>query len=113
MGAVLTGSPVVANGLEQSLGAVLFGGGAGAVKSVFFRTLDDFASAQFLAFPPHGQELPATAQAGFFGAQRNPLEAPADQAPVFLGPAGIVFSGKKKLWGVVVAPSLKCRFDCL
>jgi hypothetical protein len=61
MGAVLTGSPVVTNNLEQLPGAVLLGGCAGAVKSVFFGGLDYFAPAQFLAFSPHGQKLPATA----------------------------------------------------
>ena len=54
MGAVLTGSPVIANGLEQLPGAVLLGGRARAVKSVFFGGVDHFAFAQFLAFPPHG-----------------------------------------------------------
>jgi hypothetical protein len=69
--------------------------------------------AQFLAFPPHGQKLPATTQAGRFGTYRDPLNAPADQAPVFLGPAGVVFSGKKKVGAPVVAPAPECRFDCL
>lgn len=113
MGAVLGRAPVITDGLEQLPGAVLLGGRAGAVKSIFFGGLDDFASAQFLPLPPHSQELPAAAQAGFFGAYGDPLNAPANQAPVFLGPAGVVFRGKKNLWEVVFAPVPKCRFDCL
>lgn len=95
MGAVLSGSPVVPDSLEQLLGAVLRGSRAGAVESVFFGGVDDFAPAQFLAFPPHGQKLPATAEAGFFGTYRDALNAPTNQAPVFLNPAGVIFRGKK------------------
>src|SRR3974390_1019947 len=113
MGAVFARAPVITDGWEQVLGAVLLGGRAGAVKSVFFGGLDDFALAQFLPLPPHSQELPATAQAGLFGTYSDPLNAPANQAPVFLAPAGVIFRGKKNLWGVVFAPVPKCRFDCL
>ena len=105
--------PVISDSLEQALGAVLLGGRAGSVKRVFFGGLDDFASAQFLALPPHSQELPATAQAGLLGTYRDPLNAPANQASVFLDPAGVIFRGKKNLWGAAFAPSQKCRFDCL
>src|SRR5438105_532239 len=112
MGAVFGRCPVIADGLEQALGSVLLGGRAGTVKSVFFGGLDDFALAQFLALSPHGQKLPAPAQAGLLGTYRDPLNAPANQASVFLAPAGVVFRGKKNLWEVVFAPAPKCRFDC-
>ena len=113
MGAVFGCPPVIADSLEQALSAVLLGGRAGSVKRVFFGGLDDFASAQFLALPPHRQELPATAQAGFLGTYRDPLNAPANQASVFLDPAGVIFRGKKNLWGVAFARSPRRRFDCL
>jgi hypothetical protein len=41
------------------------------------------------------------------------LQAPAHQAPVFLAPASVVFSGKKKLSAAGVAPAPKCPPDCL
>ena len=113
MGAVFGCAPVIADGLEQALGTVLLGGRTGAVKSVFFGGPDDFAPAQLLALPPHGQKLPATAQAGFLGTYRDPLNAPANQASVFLDPAGVVLRGKKNLWGVAFARCPECRFDCL
>ena len=109
---VFSRRPVIADRLEQALGTVLLGSRAGAVKSVFFGGLDDFALAQFLPLPPDSQELPATAQASFFGTDRDPLQAPANQASVFLVPAGVVFRGKKNLWAVVVGLAPKCRFDC-
>src|SRR5436190_166794 len=112
MGAVFGRTPVIANGLEQALGTVLLGGGAGSVKRVFFGGLDDFAPAQFLALPPHGQKLPAAAQAGLLGTYSDPLNAPANQASVFLDPAGVILRGKKNLWGVVFVPAPKRRFDC-
>jgi len=102
--------PVIADGLEQALGAILLGGGAGSVKGVFFGGLDDFAPAQFLPLPPHGQKLPAAAQAGFLRTDSDPLNAPAHQASVFLAPAGVIFRGKKNLWAVAFAPFPKCRF---
>jgi predicted transposase YbfD/YdcC len=95
VGAVFAGAPVVPDALEQLPGTVLPGSGAGAVESVFLGGGDDFAGAQFLALAPDGQELPATAQARFFGAQADALQPPTHQAPVFLEPAGVVFSGKK------------------
>ena len=55
MGAIFTGTPVVADGLEQLAGAVLLGGGAGAVEGVFFGGVDDFAPPQLLALAPHGK----------------------------------------------------------
>src|SRR5579864_8349870 len=112
MGAVFGRPPVIADGLEQALGTVLLGSGAGSVKRVFFGGLDDFALAQLLALPPHGQKLPAAAQAGVLGTYRDPLNAPANQASVFLAPAGVTFRGKKNLWGAVFVPYPKCRFDC-
>ena len=112
MGAILGRRPMIANCLEQALGILLFGGGAGTVKRVFFGGLDDFALAQLLPLPPYRQKLPATAQAGILGAYGDPLNAPANQPSVFLAPAGVIFRGKKNLWGVVFAPFLKCRFDC-
>jgi hypothetical protein len=112
MGPVFDRTPVIADGLEQALGTVLLGGGASTVKRVFFGGLDDFAPAQFLALSPHGQKLPAAAQAGFFGTYSDPLNAPANQASVFLDPAGVIFRGKKNLWRVVFVPSPKRRFDC-
>src|SRR5579864_7455351 len=112
MGAVFGRPTVISDGLEQALGAVLLGGRAGAVKSVLFGGLDDFASAQFLPLPPHCQKLPATAQAGLLGTYRDPLNAPANQASVFLDPASVIFRGKKNLWGAVFVPSPKRRFDC-
>lgn len=96
---VFTGRPVVTNYLQQLLGAVLPLGGTGAVEAIFFRFLSDFALAQLFSFPPHRHKLPATAQAGFFGTKADSLDAPAHQAPVLFGPAGVVFRGKKKLWG--------------
>ena len=111
--AIFTGSPVVPDGLEQLLGAVLLGSGAGAVEGVFFGLFGYFAPAQFLAFPPHGQELPTTAQSGFLGSHANPLDAPACQAPVFFDPTGIVFSGKKKAGAAGLWLSPEYRLDCL
>jgi hypothetical protein len=43
--------------------------------------------------------LPAAAQAGFFGTEASSLDAPAHQPPVLFAPAGVVFSGKKKVEG--------------
>jgi hypothetical protein len=43
--------------------------------------------------------LPAAAQAGLFGAEADSLQPPAHQPPVLLAPAGVVFRGKKNLWG--------------
>ena len=96
---VFTGRPVLANFLQQLLSAVLAWGGAGTVEAVFFGRHGDFALAQFLALPPHGQKLPAAAQARFLGTEADPLQAPAHQPPVLFGPAGVVFSGKKKAAG--------------
>jgi hypothetical protein len=113
MRAVFNGPPVIADRLEQLLSVVLLGGRTGAVKSVFFGGRDNFGPAQLLALSPHGQELPATAQTGIFGTDSDPLNAPANQAAMFLAPAGVVFRGKKNLWAAVVAPAPVCRFDCL
>jgi hypothetical protein len=113
MSTVFNGSPVVANALQQLPSTVLLGGGAGAVEAVFFGLLDHFAGAKFLALPPDGQELPATAQPGFFGADADPLNAPAHQTTVLLEPTGIVFSGKKKAAATGFAPAPKSRFGCL
>src|SRR5581483_10549535 len=112
MGTVFGRTPMIADGLEQALGTILLGGGAGSVKRVFFGGLEDFAPAQFLPLPPHGQKLPAAAQAGLLGTYRNPLDAPANQASVFLAPAGVIIRGKKNLWGAVFVPSPKYHFDC-
>ena len=73
---VFNGRPVVTNGLEQLPGAILVWGGAGAVVAIFLRFFGDFALAQFLALPPHRQELPAPAQTGRFGAEVDSLDAP-------------------------------------
>src|ERR1019366_2377815 len=89
--AVFTGRPVFANFFQQLLGAVLPWGSAGAVEAVFLGLLGDLALAQFLALPPHGQKLPAAAQARFLGTEADPLQAPAHQPPVLFGPAGVVF----------------------
>lgn len=97
--AVFTGRPVLANFLQQLLSAVLAWGGAGTVEAVFFGRRGDFALAQFLAFPPYRQKLPAAAQACFLGTEADPLQAPAHQPPVLFNPAGVVFSGKKKAVG--------------
>ena len=68
--------PVVPNGWEQLLGAILTWGGAGAVVAIFFRFFGDFALTQFWALPPHRQELPATVPPDLFGAEADSLEAP-------------------------------------
>ena len=70
----------VSGGLEQLPGGVLLGSGAGTVEAVFFGLCDHFAGTDFLALSPHGDELPATAPAGFFGTDADPLNAPAHQA---------------------------------
>ncbi len=74
---VFTGRPVVPNRLQQPRGAVLSWGGAGAVEAVFFGFLGHLALAQLLSLPPHGQKLPAAAQAGLFGAEAESLQPPA------------------------------------
>ena len=109
---VFNGRPVVPNRLHQLRGAVLPRGGAGAVIAVFFGLLGHLALAQLFSLPPHGQKLPAAAQAGLFGAETDSLQPPARQAPVFFGPAGVVF-GKKNPWGAWFAPAPECRFGCL
>jgi hypothetical protein len=43
--------------------------------------------------------LPTAAQARFLGTECDPLQAPAHQPPVFFGPVGVVFSGKKNAVG--------------
>jgi hypothetical protein len=111
--AVFTGSPVIPDALQQLPGTVLLGGGAGAVEAVLLGLFDHLAGTQFLALPPDGQELPATAQPGFFRTDADPLNAPARQPPVVLDPTGIVFSGKKKAAAVGFAPAPKSRFGCL
>ncbi len=113
MGAVFTGCPVAPDALEQLQGAVLLGGGTGAVETVFFGLFDYFAGTQFLTLAPYGQELPASAQAGLFGAKANPLNAPAHQTPVLFEPAGVVFRGKKNAAAAGFAPAPGCRSDCL
>ena len=74
---VFSGGPMIPNRLHQLRGAVLPRGGTGAVEAVFFGLLGHLASAQFFSLPPHGQKLPAAAQAGFFGAEADSLQAPA------------------------------------
>jgi len=93
--AVFAARPVIPDGLEQLRGVVLLGSGAGAVVTVFLRFGSDFTLAQFLALSPHGDQLPAAAQAGRFGAKGGSLQAPAHQSPMFFKPAGVVFRGKK------------------
>ena len=113
MCSILTGRPVSSNELEELGSAVLPGRGAGAVEAVFFGFLEHLAATQFFLLPPHGDELPASAQSGFFGAEADALQAPPDQPAVFLGPAGVVFRGKKKLWVSGFGPARGCRFGCL
>ena len=113
MGAILAGGPVAANELEQLGGSVLLRGRAGGVEAVFLGRLDDLAPAQLFLLPPHGDELPATAQPRFFGAKTDALEAPADQPTVLLGPAGVIFRGERNLEAVEFEPAPECHFDCL
>ena len=103
MRSVFSGRPMVTNELEQLGRAILLGRGAGAVKAVFLEFLDDLALAQPFLLPPHGDELPATAQPRLFGAKTDSLEAPADQAPMLLVPARIVFTGEKNSLGSRIA----------
>ena len=88
------------NGFQQLFGAVLFLDRAGVVETVLLEFLDDLAVAQWLLFAPDSDKLATAAQAGFFGADADALEAPTRQSPVFLVPAGIIFRGKKKAAGV-------------
>lgn len=113
MGSVFAGRPVPANELQQCRSGVLVGRGTGGVEAVFFNFLDDLAGAQFFLLPPNRDELPAAAQPRFFRTQTEALEAPADQAPVLLDPARVVFGGKKNLGATGFEPAPECHFDCL
>ena len=113
MRSVFAGCPVVANELEQSLGCVLLGRGAGGVEAVFLVFLDDLAFAQFLLFPPYRDKLPAAAQAGLLGTDPDSLDSPAHQSPMFLGPVAVVLSGKKKLGATGLEPAPELPLGCL
>ena len=62
------------------------------MSSIF---LDDLALAQLFLLPPHGDELPATAQPRLLRAQTDSLDTPADQPPGALTgcPANLLFAG--------------------
>jgi len=95
MGAVLDRVPVSAHGFEQSGFVIGVRVAAADVIGVFLFFLIDAPAAQVMAFPPDGDELPAPAQSGFFGADGFALEAPACQPSVFLDPAAVMSAGKK------------------
>lgn len=95
VGTVLDRVPVPAHGFEQSGFVVGVRIAAADVIGVFLFFLIDAPAAQVMAFPPYGDELPAPAQPGFFGADGFALDAPARQPPVFLDPAAVMSAGKK------------------
>ena len=97
MGSVLTGCPVAANVMSKLFGGRFFLVEAGDVEAILPGFIDDFSISNFLAFTPHGNELPTADQAGFLWINRNSLKAPTVEAPVIALPVGDVLRGKKNL----------------
>lgn len=96
MRAVFDGSPMVANNLEQLLIAVLPLAQAGGVKA------DGVGGrlglgAQGDAFAPHGQDLPAAAEADFFRGDGHAGQAAALKPMMAFFPGGLLFQREKKI----------------
>jgi len=100
MGAVFDRLPMPAHDFEQGGFVIGVRIRAADVIGVILFFLIDAPAAQVMAFAPDGDELPASAQPGFFGADGFALDAPARQPTVFLDPAAVMSAGKKTLGAV-------------
>ena len=80
-----------ADGLNPFLGAVGGALGAGDVGGVVFLCFYDLADFERAALAPHGDKLPAAAQAGLFGSDGFALHVATLHPRCCLVPAGVVF----------------------
>jgi len=100
MGAVFDRLPMPAHDFEQGGFVIGVRVRATDVIGILLFFFIHAPPAQVMAFPPYGDELSASAQPGFFGADGFALEAPARQPTVFLDPAAVMSAGKKTLGAV-------------
>lgn len=67
MGTVFNGVPMSAHGFKETLFVVDGGIGTADLVGIVFLLFEDFPAAQVVPFAPHGDELAAGTQPGFFG----------------------------------------------
>lgn len=86
MRSVFTSRPVATDMLGQLLGRGFLPLQTGDIEAVFLGFFNDLTPAKFLALTPHGDELPASGQAGMLWINRDSLQAPTIQTPVIALP---------------------------